>query len=160
MGQDGTRQGFCDFQRSRSLCFLACCQVEGEIFVPFSVLPFSQGDDLRHLTTYRLKSARDHKAIFIQYSYSIHDLFGRSQRATDKISSWINMDSAYGLSEPGMYGNLCIVTLPCLKESFPNCENCAGVSNEAVLGIRFRHGATACHSLPQLARWHSLPADR
>jgi hypothetical protein len=61
------------------------------------------------------------------------------------------MDSAYGLSEPGMHGNLCIVTLPCSKESFPNCENCAGVSNEAVLGIRFRHGATACHSLPQPA---------
>ena len=49
MGEDGM-QGL-GFERSRVVSLWAC-QVEGEIFVPFSVLPISQGEDPR-LTTYR-----------------------------------------------------------------------------------------------------------
>ena len=160
MGQGKAFACFCDFQRSRSLCFLACCQVEGEIFVPFSVLPFSQGDDLRHRTTYRLKSARDHMrsqsnihTIFIQYSWSVWP---------EPASHWQNffMDQ-YGFCiwavRTWYCMAICAARDSAVKESFPTCENSAGVSNEAVLGIRFRHGATACHSLPWHDRWASLP---
>lgn len=93
----------------------ARCQVEGELFVPFSVLP-SQG--------------------VVSAMFGVCVAIATAPCRTFHISFVKNIDVPFS--------HLCILFLRCYRnvrikavESAPR-----GVSNEEVLGIRFRWGAT------------------